>query len=262
MREKLRAEKPKEWSDERWFRHRLIQDELRKSFRGEVEVPNDTDGVVVLSAQEFAMKPDGAVDTEHPHSVENEDRIRLAIEIAKTVERKRDGWNFMAVLRRGIRKMRGTHKDGEDVALILNGTPTQLPHMRAIAIHLGWPVERIEEVDCGPKGVANTKTQFEAMEKYYDDHHSKHLTFVTSDYHAPRVERTGNVNLNQARNFSVVVAPFSKGYRESKPQEDGSDGRSSVFQKGLGEAKRIVRYSEKGDISRERHREQTGSRPE
>jgi uncharacterized SAM-binding protein YcdF (DUF218 family) len=262
MAEKLRTEFPSHWSEERRFRHRLIQDELRKSFSGEIEIPNDTDGVVVLSAPEFVLKHDGTVDPEHPHNVENEDRIRLAIEIAKTVEGKRDGWNLAAALRRRLRKRRGAFKDGEDVALILNGTPAQLPHMRAIAVELGWPANRLEFIDCGPTGVANTKTQFEAMEKYYQERHPKHLTFVTTDYHGPRVERTGNANLEEGRNFSVVVAPFSKGYRDSRPQEGNSDDRSSVFRKGLGEARRIVKYSENGDISRERHRERPESRLE
>ena len=121
---------------------------------------------------------------------------------------------------------------------ILSGTTEQLPIMKQIVRELGFPMEKLELVDCGASGVGNTKTQFETINSHFAGEKHKHITFVTSDYHVPRVTRTGLKNLNPDINFDVIPVPHGK-----IPY--------NVFKVVRGEVKRIISYADKGDISKD-----------
>lgn len=210
-------------------RKELIQKEFREALtRTSLEVPEHTSGVVVLSGKEFAVDASGNLEIENRDNQENEARIKAAIEISRAVASRN-----------------ASSKDTPSEAvtlpvLILNGTTRQLPIMRDIALKFGWPEDKIELVDCGPAGSSNTKTQFEAIRGYYEQKRPAHLTFITSDYHVPRAERTANAQLDQASDFEVISAP--------------SDLPFDVYQTVRGEVRRISSYSDKGDITADRKR--------
>lgn len=93
-------------------------------------------------------------------------------------------------------------------------------------------------MDCGASDIGNTKTQFETINNYFADRKHEHITFVTSDYHVPRVARTGYKNLNPDINFDIIPVPRGK-----IPY--------NVFKVVYGEVKRIIPYADKGDISKD-----------
>jgi uncharacterized SAM-binding protein YcdF (DUF218 family) len=216
----------------RAFHHDLIQNEFRHALTSsEHQVSPRTDGIVVLSAYEFETPADvsSPLDLSVPENAENMARISLGAQLVREVAASRTG------------------KDAESLTpedllhnappLILNGTTTQLPIMAALASSLGFSSENaVRQVDCGPMGTANTKTQFEAMRGYVaDSDATDHLTFVTSDYHVPRVKRTGNNNLPV--DFDVVHVPH-----DQLPNYP-------VTRVVKGEVRRIGEYAAKGDIS-------------
>jgi uncharacterized SAM-binding protein YcdF (DUF218 family) len=196
------------------FRHNLIQKEFRDILsKNEYRLPLKTDGVVVLSGP--AVKDNGGHVVSYD-SPETRSRVEFGVELIKQIV---------------------TAKDGLIPALILNGVTEQLSTLKRIALEAGFPENKIELVDSGKDGTANTKTQFEVMNKNTLYQKTKHLTFVTSSWHAPRVLRTAEANLSKNIDFSVIPVP---------------SGRApfDVFKIVRGEVRRIESYSTKGDISR------------
>jgi uncharacterized SAM-binding protein YcdF (DUF218 family) len=120
--------------------------------------------------------------------------------------------------------------------LILNGETEQLPMMREVALSLDFPQEKIEELDCGKRGVGNTKTQFTALDTDPRFTENKHWTFVSTGYHVPRVARTAISNIDEHREFDVIGVPL---------EQHSYD----VYRKVRGEVKRIILYAKKGDIA-------------
>jgi len=219
-----------EKNDAKKFRHQLIQKEFRDALTSiEYEIPTETDGVIILSAKEF-IKEGERIDYSHSENAENKARIEMGIEIIKQVVAKKAN--------KSIDKI-----ENEDILqhaplLILSGTTEQLPIMKQIVAELGFPMEKLELVDCGASGVGNTKTQFETINSHFAGKNIKHITFVTSDYHIPRVVRTGHKSLNSDVNFDVIPVPHGK-----IPY--------NVFKVVRGEVKRIISYADKGDISKD-----------
>ncbi|HMS22719.1 MAG TPA: hypothetical protein PKA38_03035 [Candidatus Levybacteria bacterium] len=87
-------------------------------------------------------------------------------------------------------------------------------------------------------GVANTKTQFNSINSDPSLKDASHITIITSDYHVPRVKRTAVKNLRNNISFDVLPAP----QLEHDPY--------NVYPKVMGEVRRIIKYSNKGDISK------------
>ena len=109
--------------------------------------------------------------------------------------------------------------------------------MKEIAIAIGIPEEKIYLVDCGKRGVGNTRTQFLETTKDEELGSARHLTFITSSYHTPRVERTAGANLPEDLDYDIVGTPFE-------------EFSYNIYSKIKGEVKRIVNYSGKGDITK------------
>lgn len=211
------------------FRHRLIQEEFRDAlFASDYVIPEKTDGVVILSAREFVTKGGMIQNYSLPENAENKARIEMGIEVVKQIVAKKMHKKIETVTNKEVLR--------HAPPLILNGTPKQLPLMHQIALANGFPPEKIELVDCGAVGVANTKTQFEVMNTFFKEKRPSHLTFISSSYHSPRVARTGDKNLDPAIKFDVLAVPFQK-------------FPFQIYQVVRGEVKRIVAYSAKGDIS-------------
>ena len=124
--------------------------------------------------------------------------------------------------------------------LILNGDTTQLPTMQAIAVQdFGFPQDKIQLLNCGERGQANTKTQFEVMntdERYSDAHH---FVLVTNSWHTPRVIRTADENLRPDINFDVIPVT-----------QDLPTTFDRFYSLIRGEVRRIEVYSTRGDIVR------------
>ena len=99
------------------------------------------------------------------------------------------------------------------------------------------PEGNIIDLDCGKRGEANTKTQFEVINTDPRFRNFDHLTFVSSDYHIPRVSRTAAAQLTPRIYFDVIPVPHEKFHDYS------------VLKTVRGEVKRIERYSANGDIS-------------
>jgi hypothetical protein len=121
--------------------------------------------------------------------------------------------------------------------IILCGTTEQVPIMQEVALNADFPQEKIIVIDCGKAGTVNTKTQFTMMNEFFAEKNIDHATFVTSDYHVPRTERTGHGSLESEINFDVLSVPHDK-------------NPYNIFKVVRGEVKRIVAYSEKGDITK------------
>ena len=216
--------------DAKEFRHQLIQKEFRNALTSiEYEIPTETDGVIILSAKEF-IKEGERIDYSHSENAENKARIEMGIEIIKQVVAKKANKSIDEIANEDILQHAPT--------LILSGTTEQLPIMKQIVVGLSFPMEKLELVDCGASGVGNTKTQFETINSHFAGKNIKHISFVTSDYHMPRVARTGHKSLNSNVNFDVIPVPHGK-----IPY--------NVFKVVRGEVKRIISYADKGDISKD-----------
>lgn len=209
------------------FRHKLIE-EFRKDIVGRYEVPGNADGVVVLSAPPELEYNDNVERREK--TPENISRIDFAFDIWKQLATKKLG--------KDLREL--ADKDLQDPSLplfVLNGETEQLKPLKEIAIALGVPREKVHLVDCGRRGIGNTRTQFTEISRDQRLSGANNLIFVTSSYHVPRVVRTGDVNLPKEMDFDVVGVPFDR---------FSYDIRSKI----RGEIKRIVAYSKNGDIAK------------
>lgn len=183
--------------------------------------PLETQAVVALSV--FPDKlPDGRI---REYSRENIARIWFAAQLCRDIAARRQGVSLEeADLSQGPR-------------LILNGETESLPAMETIAIRrLGFPIEMIDEIDCGKRGVASTKTQMEVIKNDPRFIDLRDLTFVTSGYHKLRVDRTADRILDSDINIKTIPIPYEV-------------FKFNVFRKVRGEIRRIVAYSKKGDIS-------------
>lgn len=187
----------------RWLDY--LVDEFKILFeQGKTAVlPSFTEGVIVLSAPPSLNKEDERGREANP---ENVARVTKGVELARHFNTK----------------------------LFLNGETEQLPWMRTIAQELYLEPERIVTIDCGARGVGNTKTQFEVMAKDDQFKALSYLTLVTSLYHVPRVSRTAKKWMPwitwQIYGLTLQEFPFDV------PTQVG------------GEIRRIIDYTQKGDI--------------
>ncbi len=120
--------------------------------------------------------------------------------------------------------------------VVINAATEQIQGLKELCLEAGIPEERIKILDCGNWGSANTKTQFEVWINYAKQNNKKHPVFISSSYHVPRISRTAAKILPQEMDFEIAGA--------SLPEE-----ALNVFRVVRGEIGRIIKYSEKGDIS-------------
>ncbi len=138
-----------------------LVDEFKVLFeQGKTAVlPSFMEGVIVLSAPPSLDKKD---EREREANPENVARVTKGVELARHFGTK----------------------------LFLNGETEQLPWMKTIARELYFEPEKTVLIDCGRRGIGNTKTQFEVMAQNNQFNALSYLTLVTSLYHVPRVFRT------------------------------------------------------------------------
>ena len=205
---------------------RMIINEFRDKLNEEnYSPPEHTEGVVALSAP-HEVKENGEVIEKTP---ENIARVKHAIDIVKQIASNKLGTT--------IEKLTPSDIINNGPPLILNGETEQLSSMKQVAVEENFPMEHIQLMNCGDRGIANTKTQFEIMDSDNRFSNTKHLTLVTSSYHVPRVARTADKNLDTEKEFEVIGTPFE-------------DFEYNIFRKTKGEIKRILTYSEKKDITK------------
>lgn len=219
----VNPESQPERSPQQEYIHELIAEFREQLTKEGYQIPIATDGIVALSAA-----PSQGENEVYEKTDETSARIEYAIQAIKDVTAKRIGKTVDDVSESDIIE--------HGPPLFLNGEIEQLPPMKEIAISSGFPEEKIQLVDCGQVGSANTQTQFAAMEENPAYKDIKHWTLVTSSYHVPRVARTALKNLRVDRKFDVIGVPLE-------------DFQYDVYRKVRGEVKRIINYSAKGDIS-------------
>lgn len=211
-------------SERQEYIHTLIGEFREQLTKGGYEIPKETDGVVALSAP-----PEKLEDRFLEKTDENVARIDFAIQAITEVTAERTGKPLEDITAEDII----THGP----PLVLNGETEQLPMMREVALSLDFPQAKIEELDCGKRGIGNTKTQFTTLDTDPRFADNKHWTFVSTGYHVPRVARTAMTNISTERDFDVIGVPL---------EQHSYD----VYRKVRGEVKRIVAYSAKGDIAK------------
>src|SRR5215469_13691134 len=155
-------------------RHTLAQEYRRVLSSRDYHLPLDTQAVVVLSGP---PEKDSNGNIIREYSLETITRIAFGIDLVRRITAVRSG----SPLEETSLK--------QSPLLVLNGLTDQLPAMEQIALELDFPRERIELVDCGERSLGNTKAQCEVMRTDPRFKHFKHITFVTTGYHIPRVER-------------------------------------------------------------------------
>jgi len=180
----------------------VLLDEFRDLYlhTGEQSPPLDTQAVIVLTG-------DGTT-----HERENLSRIERGLSALKALP--------------------------ESVPMYFNGVTEERRYAPDLMRKLGIPKAVALFQDCGLRGVANTKTQFDAIR---EDPRTRDLTsivLVTSSYHIPRVARSASKLLSEAMNFVVLadmrdylLVPFNP------------------LLKVAGEIERILKYADKGDIA-------------
>ncbi|HLC99825.1 MAG TPA: hypothetical protein VJC11_02585 [Patescibacteria group bacterium] len=215
---------PEDWSEERKDIHRLIQEFRDHLAAKKYEAPTETGGVVVLSAPQELRDNEVVEKTD-----ENVARIEYSIDLVKQITAKKAGKPLEEVTSQDIIAF--------GPPLILNGETEQLPMMQEVARESGFPEEKVQLLNSGDRGKSNTKTQFERINDDPRYQNTKHFIFVSTSYHIPRVTRTADKNLDQNVNFEVIGVPL-----------DTFD--YNVYRKVRGEVKRILSYSERGDVSR------------
>lgn len=216
---------------------RKIIGEFRKIYAEEAiskEEPIDynANAVIVLSGHGMYDSKGEAISWVSP---ENIVRIGYAIDVIKKIVAHR------------LKKEKVTNKDLEqsNISLFLNGesaaqentSRAQLDDMHRIALAYNFPGKNLEFEDCVEDGRANTLTQFHSINTDPRLSKADNVIFITSDYHTPRVRRTAVKNLRKGLKFSVLPAPQHE-YE-----------KYNVFTKVMGEVRRIIKYSQKGDIA-------------
>lgn len=186
-----------------------------------------TDAVVVLSAPPSLEFEDERQREANP---ENVARIKFGIELVKAI-----GQRYPFTGRRDMDLYSHSLDEPYVPPLVLDGETEQLPMMQLVAQELepGMPEEKIILVDAGKRGQANTLTQFRALMQSPRFADAKHLVIATSSYHVPRVRRTAKPFF--LMEYIVCGVPF---------REFGFNVEKLVG----GEIRRIIEYSQKGDI--------------
>lgn len=216
---------------------RKIIGEFRKIYTEEATstdepIDYDANTVIVLSGHGMYDSEGQVITWVSP---ENIVRIGYAIDVIKKIVAHR------------LNKEEVTNKDLEqsNIRLFLNGESSeqentsraQLDDMRRIALAYNFPERNLKFEDCLKDGKANTLTQFNSINTDPRLAKKDNVIFITSDYHTPRVRRTAVKNLREGLEFSVLPAP--------QHEYDKYD----VFPKVMGEIRRIIKYSQKGDIA-------------
>lgn len=201
-------------------RHTLVQEYRRVLGSREHHLPLDTQAVVVLSGP---PEKDSNGNMIREYSLETITRIAFAIDLVRRIAAAKSG---SPIEETSIE---------QGPLLVLNGLTDQLLAMEHIALQSAIPREMIELVDCGKRGLGNTKTQCEAMRTDPRFKDFKHVTFVTTGYHVPRVERTAEKQIPKDVQYDVIPVPYEKFH----------------FNKFLirGEIRKIQEYAQKGDIA-------------
>lgn len=194
----------------------IVQKYRRVFETAEYPLPQDTYGVVVLSGP-GQCDQNGRIISEY--SEENRARINFAVVLVKAI---------------GITRNGETDWYRDAPRLILNGERNQLTMMVDYALQTDIPANLIELVDCRPRPLGNTKTQFQEMKTQYQGIQGTFL-FVTSGYHVPRVELTAAMQLSQDFSYEVLPVPY-----EQSP--------FNIF-KIRGEIRKIPEYIAKGDLA-------------
>jgi hypothetical protein len=225
---KFRPEQQKSPDDR--YRHELIQKEFRSILEAsDYVLPEKTDAVMVLAAPPTQTGPTANYAQED--NPENVARIRLAIEVCKKVAAKKLNKDLEQINKEDFRS-------GVMPLLVLNAESERLAMMKKISVEeFHFPPEMVRELNCGPVGIANTKTQFEVFNGDPEFSKFSHVTLITNAYHSPRAARTASMNLPPNIGFDVIGVPLK-------------DFKSNVLRKVLGEIKRILSYTEKGDIAK------------
>ncbi|TRZ51180.1 hypothetical protein D4R99_04700 [bacterium] len=123
-----------------------------------------------------------------------------------------------------------------EILLVLNGLRVQLPLMEKYVRDSGVKKEQIRLLDCGEIGKSNTKLQFEVFLEDPFLRKMKKVVFITNRYHVPRATRTASKFLPENMIFYVFGVP--------------GDTHLYDKQKNIAEEiKRIIKYSQTGDIS-------------
>ncbi len=124
---------------------------------------------------------------------------------------------------------------GKEIPVFYSGCTEESGYGPELMKKLGIPKDLVRFQNCGPRGVANTKTQFEEILKDHRTRNLRSLVLVTSSYHIPRVQRTGGMVLPKTTSFVVLA--------------DMRDFTIfNTFLKVSGEIERILKYSAKRDI--------------
>ncbi|MFH0804169.1 MAG: ElyC/SanA/YdcF family protein [Candidatus Zambryskibacteria bacterium] len=124
---------------------------------------------------------------------------------------------------------------GRPIPVIFSGATESRAEKLAQMEQSGIPKELCHFQDGSKLGVINTKTQFEILITDPLTKDFKNLVIVTSTYHIPRVKRTVGKFLPEEIRFVAVGNP-----------EDWKIHNS--FLKIIDEIKKIIAYSDKGDI--------------
>ena len=92
----------------------------------------------------------------------------------------------------------------KNMRVIFSGVTEEKEDVINLMIKNGIPKETCYFQDCGKRGVANTKTQFETLIIDPLTKNLRNLVFVTSYYHIPRVRRVAEKFLHPKTKFAVV----------------------------------------------------------
>lgn len=186
-----------------------------------------TQAVIVLSAP-----PDLSQDSyeRREETEEHRERMRLGVKSWKRIIR---------TIKNKGRPLSWDPHDKQLPLFVVDGETEQLPAMLHMAMELKLDQDQIWQVDCGARGVANTKTQFIVLENHpFLSTCCSHLTIITSAYHMPRVMRTASKQLPSFTQFQVIGVPMSRlGWDK---QVEGA--------KVTGEIERILRYIEQDGL--------------
>lgn len=216
---------PENWNEKDKNRRRLINEFRDRLNEENYGLPLQTEGVVVLSAPHEIDDEGNVIEK----TQENISRIKYSIDIIKQIASQKTGISLNELTPEDI--------INNAPPLILNGETEQLQTMEEIALEEGFPKEHIQLQNCGDRGIANTKIQFEVIDDEDKYQAKKHFTFITSSYHVPRVTRTADANLRVDKEFEVIGVPYE-------------NFDYNIYRKAKGEIKRILQYSEKGDITK------------
>ncbi len=195
--------------------HELVDEYRQVLFSPEVALPVQTNAVVVLSHS-------------YEDSIENQARTNLGIELVKKITAERLGKTVEELSDDDLR---------QGPVLMINGLPDQNQAMAERAMAQGLPDDTLAFVPNPAEG-ANTKTQFELIPPEFLEP-GKHLTIISSDYHGPRVVRYADKLLPQEVKFDFYGLPYPDAYKDFQ----------TLSKTVKGEVKRIIKYSNQGDLS-------------